>query len=247
MGSVNYVSLSMATALQRSMDATAHNLANASTAGFKTRYALFESVDSGSSTNPDESVNYVQDRGQYVDTSQGMMIPSGNPLDVAVSGAGWLAYEAENGETAYGRDGRLTILPDGQLATLTGAPVLDVGGAPITLPGDVGQDVVIARDGTITDRAGARLGQIGIFAVTNPNDMIAIGNGMFLPSANGGEATAIEDAQIVQGFVEQSNVQPVIEMTRMMDIQRAYEQATKIMSDRNELTEKAIQRLGRVV
>lgn len=247
MGNANYVSLSLATALQRSMDVAAHNMANASTAGFKASRPLFESVDPSGAADPDEAVNYVQDRGTYVDTSQGALIATGNPLDLAVSGGGWFGYQAEGGQTAYGRDGRLTIDADGQLATLAGAPIIDLNGSPVTLPSEVGQAITIARDGTITDSAGATLGQIGVFRIEDVDSMTAIGNGLYLTVGGAGQAVPDDGSQVVQGSVEQSNVQPVVELTRLMDIQRAYERAVKLMNDENELTRQAIQRLGRVV
>lgn len=247
MGNANYVSLSLATALQRSLDVSAHNMANASTAGFKATRPLFESVDPSGSGDADTAVDYVVDRGKYVDTSQGAMIATGNPLDVAVSGSGWFGYQAAGGQTAYGRDGRLTINAGGQLSTLAGAPILDLNGSPVTLPSEIGQDITIARDGTVVDRDGATLGQIGVFRVPGVDSMTAIGNGLYLADPAAGAATHDVDGQVVQGFIEQSNVQPVVEMTRLMDIQRAYERAVKLMNDENELTRQAIQRLGRVV
>lgn len=246
MGNGNYVSLSLATALQRSMDLAAHNMANASTAGYKAMQPLFDSVEPEGETS-DLAISYVQDNGIYVDQSQGALIATGNPLDLALTGAGWIGYETESGTTAYGRDGRLTVNADGQLATLSGAPVLNPSGVPITLPQALGQQIIITQDGSITDLEGAVLGQIGIFQVPDVNQLTPMGNGLYLYDETAGEVTPETETQISQGFIEQSNVQPIIEMTRLMDIQRAYERAATLMTDQNELTQQAIQRLGRVV
>lgn len=245
MSNADYVSLSLASALQRSMDMAANNMANASTAGYKTMQPLFEAVQPEG--NDDGATSYVEDRGTYLDTSQGAFIATGNPLDIALSGPGWLSYQTDAGATAYGRDGRLTVNSDGQLSTLAGAPVLNPGGAPITLPQALGTDVTISRDGSITDAEGAVLGQIGIFRVPDVDTLVPIGNGLYLYGDAGAEIGPATETELAQGFIEQSNVRPVIELTRLMDIQRAYERAAKLMGDSNDLTRQAIQRLGRVV
>lgn len=245
MGTTNYVSLSLATALERSLDLAAHNMANASTAGFKASQPLLEAVDPTNSGDDTQAVNYVQDKGIYVDMSQGTFVPTGNPLDVAVNGEFFFGYEAPGGETAYGRDGRLTLNTDGQLVTMGGSPVVDISGAAITIPAETGTQVTIANDGTITDRDGGTVGRIGLFSVDNPSLLEPIGNGLFL--AGGTQAEQTENGTISQGFIEQSNVQPVVEMINLMDIQRAYERAVQLMRDENDLTKQAIERLGRVL
>ena len=247
MGTTSYVSISLATALERSLDMAAHNMANASTAGYKAQHPLLEAVDPKNSGDDTQAVSFVKDSGVYVDLSQGALVQTGNSLDVAVTGEGWLGYLTADGQTAYGRDGRLSVDAEGQLVNLAGNPVVDEGGAPITLPQDVGHLVQIAKDGTLTDQTGGILGRIGLFNVPNFDSAAPLGNGLFLPNPNANAPTPVENAQFAQGFIEQSNVQPVVEMIHLMDIQRAYERATHLMSDENELTKQAIQRLGRVV
>lgn len=246
MGNANYVSLSLATALERSMDLAAHNMANASTAGYKATQALFEAVEPDGNTDT-TAISYVQDRGTYTDASQGALIATGNPLDIALTGPGWFSFQAEGDITAYGRDGRLTVNSEGQLATLSGAPILNASGNPITLPNDLGQEIIFTQDGTITDLNGTALGQIGIFRLPDVNQLVPMGNGLFQSDDSLGNVELDRETQLSQGFIEQSNVQPIIEMTRLMDIQRAYERASKLMTESNDQTRQAIQRLGNVV
>lgn len=247
MGTTTYVSISAATALEKSLDLAAHNMANASTAGFKAQQPLIDTVNPQSSGDDTQTVSYVKDNGIYVDLTQGAMVRTGNSLDVAVAGEGWLSYQTADGQTAYGRDGRFSIDIDGQLVTVSGSPVLDTGGAPITIPQDVSHSILIAPDGTITDQNGGNIGQIGLFDVPNFASAQPLGNGMFLPNPDAGAIQPSQTAGLEQGFIEQSNVKPVVEMIHLMDIQRAYERATKLMSNENELIKQAIQRLGRVV
>lgn len=245
MANADYVSLSLAAALQRSLDMAAHNIANSSTAGYKATQPLFEAVQPDG--QDDAAVSYVEDRGTYLNTTQGALVSTGNPLDLALSGNGWLSYQSGAGATAYGRDGRLTLNSDGLLTTLSGAPVLNPGGAPISLPQTLGQEITISSDGTITDAEGGVLGQIGIVRVADVDKLKPIGGGLYLYDETAPEVTPDTNTKLAQGFVEQSNVQPIIEMTRLMDIQRAYERAAKLMTDDGDLTRQAIKRLGRVV
>lgn len=247
MGTTSYVSISLATALQRSLDLAAHNMANASTAGYKAQHPLLESVDPTNSSDDTKAVSFVEDKGIYVDLSQGAMFQTGNSLDVAVNGPGWLGYQTEDGQVAYGRDGRMTVDTNGQLVNLAGNPVVDDAGAPIVIPQDVAHLVQIAEDGTIADQNGAPLGRIGLYNVPSFASATPLGNGLFLPHPEAQPPAPLENARMSQGFIEQSNVKPVVEMIHLMDIQRAYERAATLMTDDNELTKQAIQRLGRVV
>ncbi len=246
MSNANYVSLSSATVLERSLDATANNIANLSTTGFKASRPLLDSYTVGLSDAPEGEISFVQDKGSYLDLSQGTMVRTENALDLAVSGEGWFAYETEGGQTAYGRDGHLVMTVDGILATTKGVPILDVGGARITLPSDIGNDFAVTRDGTITDRDSNILGQIGLFSAERPNALVPIGGGMYIDPGQAGIDEA-EDSTVLQGFLEGSNVQPTVEVTRLMDIQRAYERAVTVIERTDEMTRGAIQSISRSV
>lgn len=241
MSNISYISLSQATALERNLNLTAHNLANANTAGFKALQPLFESVEDSSSEN---NISYVQDRGTYLDTREGALVPTGNPFDVAISGDGWFSFQIPGDEPAYGRHGRLILDVDGQLKTSGGYPILDAGGGPVALPDDAGADITITAGGAITDSTGAVLGNIGVFTIEQGAQMLSLGGGMYqLPSTAAAPQPA-ETAQVKQGFVEGSNVQAVLEMTRLIDVQRAYENAVKLMNEDDGLLQNAIQTLG---
>ena len=124
-----YVSLSSQIAIDKRMTAVATNIANAGTIGYRVNGVDFETILSKSGTTPTAYVSLASD---FLSRAQGEMTKTGNPLDVAVSGEGWLAIQTPNG-TAYTRDGRLQVLETGELQTILGYPVLDAGGSPITL------------------------------------------------------------------------------------------------------------------
>jgi len=245
MGNSSYISLSLATALERSMDATAHNLSNASTAGFKAFRPVFESVSSETEAVAGDTINYVEDRGSYLDTMQGALVPTGNPLDLAITGPGWFGFETGAGATAYGRTGQLVIDPQGRMTTSTGQVILDAGGAPLVLPEAAGV-IAVAADGTVTGEDGEVLGQVGVFDVDFDDVMQPVGDGMYLSPLGDEGVQPSEGSNISQGFVELSNVEPVIEMTRLISIQRAYEGALRLITEEDDLTKLSIQRLGRV-
>lgn len=246
MSSANYVSLSSATVLERSLDSTANNIANMSTTGFKASRPLLDSLPFDGSGGDGGEVSFVQDKGYYLDLSQGTLTRTENTLDVAISGPDWFSYEGPDGTTAYGRDGRLVLTVDGLLTTTTGAAILDAGGGRITLPADIGSQVTIARDGTIADQTGNALGRLGLFSISNPNALNPIGGGLYKDPGAAGIDVA-QDSAVLQGFLEGSNVQATVEVTRLMEIQRAYERAIKVIDQTDELTRTAIQSISRSV
>lgn len=243
MNNIGFVSLSQATALERSLNMTAHNLSNASSAGYKAMHPLLKAVDDSSTG---DSISYVVDKGSYLDLSGGALTPTKNPFDIALSGEGWFSFQLEGGETGYSRHGQLVLDVDGQLKTSTGRPLLDAGGGPVTLPDDIGQEVIITTGGTITDSEGAVLGAIGVLTIEQEARMMSLGGGMYQLPSNAAAPQQAENPKVKQGFVESSNVQAVLEMTRLIDIQRAYENSVKLMNEGDNLTKTAVERLGRV-
>jgi flagellar basal-body rod protein FlgF len=241
-----YVSLSLATAMRNALDVTANNIANANTAGFKGERVVFDSYmlrETG--TEDGRETDFLIDQGSFMDPAQGAMSRTGNPLDLALQGDGWFAYETDGG-TAYGRDGRFALSPDGNLVTLNGARVLDPGGAPIALPPDVGGEVTISQDGTISTLAGGVIGRVGLFDLPDAQGYERIGAGMFVPPEGAADTArpASDATRVVQGAIEASNVQPVVEMTRLMAIQQAYERALKLVSSEDDLTRDMLRRIG---
>jgi flagellar basal-body rod protein FlgF len=245
MDNSTFVSLSLARSLQHSLNIVANNIANANTAGFKAERADFRDlVQQNLGQNGKDDVSFVQTAGFHLDTSSGALEKTGNPLDLAITGDGWFGYQTPTGQTAYGRDGRLTIDAQGNLTTTTGARILDASGAPIAIPPGAGQ-IEVADDGTITDAQGQTLGQVGVFSVPGIADYQRIGDGMMLPPQGTAAAqTLATNARISQGFIEQSNVQPVLELTRMMQIQRAYERAMTLVNDQSSLRRQTLTQLG---
>lgn len=237
-----YVGLQHQRVLATQLDIVANNLANASTSGFKaeiSRFAEAEVEPAGDSNRP-HNVLFVRDVGLVRNLDQGAVLRTENPLDLAIEGDGFFTVQGPAGRL-YTRDGGFALDPNGALVTKDGLPVLDSGGAPIVIPQD-GGPLGIGADGTVTAGEVA-VGQIGIARFERPEFLLKTGANRY--EANGETAGAAETSRLVQGALEGSNVNPVLEITRLIEISRAYESAARFQNNADELRGRAIERLGR--
>ena len=232
------VGLSGQLALARRLDTIAHNVANSSSVGFRAESVKFETVLSNQTDRPS---NFASPGESYISRRQGPLVSTGNPLDVAVDGDGWLAIETQAG-IAYTRDGRLQVNSDGSLQTVTGYSVLDAGGAPILADPAAGP-LAIARDGMISQN-GKQLGAIGLFSIPEDAELQRIeGAGI----TTGTPAEPILDFVsngVAQGYVENSNVNAVAEMTKLIEVSRAFEGLTRAITMRESTLQNAVRTLG---
>jgi flagellar basal-body rod protein FlgF len=247
------VGLSRQVALARELDVIANNLANLNTTGFKSDGAVFEEYISPTArtetfVGPDQLVSFVQDRATWVDLSQGSLEHTGNALDVAIDGRGYLAVQTPNGER-YTRNGALQINSSGELVTSQGYQVLGESG-PITFqPKD--RDITISRDGTISVREGniaateSQRGQLRLASFDQPTQLQKEGNGVFLAPA-GVTPQSDKTSRIVQGSIEKSNVRAVMEMTRMIEVTRNYTQIATMLAQQAAQQTSAIDKLADV-
>lgn len=238
------VALSRQSALRRQMDIVANNLANMETGGFKASNVKFEEylmpVAEASATAPaDRDISFVMDTATMVDFSEGPMQRTGNPLDVAVDGPGWFVVDTAEGER-YTRNGSFHIDNTGQLVTNAGDPVLGDGGAILFSEEDGA--VTIAADGTISTEAGDK-GRIRVVAFENEAVLYNSGDNLFKAD---GQPEDAEGAIVRQGMLEGSNVRPIVEMTRMIEVTRAYTSLSSMLERINDLRTDAIGALARV-
>lgn len=229
--------------LRREMDITANNIANAQTAGFKVEQVMLTSNTDSRARHMDgpDRVAFVDEWALGRDFSQGQLQQTGRTLDVALEGEGFFTLDTQNGER-FTRDGSFTLSANGELVTGNGDRVLDEAGNPIFLDPAAGQ-ITIGQDGTVSqnNQPGQRL---GIANFENVGLLEKVGNNQFSAPENAERAGDVA-ALVRQGFVEGSNVRPMTEITRMMEVSRAYASVTKMIRDADELSRKAIDRLGR--
>ncbi len=245
-----YVGLSQQMLLQRKLDIVANNIANADTNGFKVENLMTaeDPVTPPGARPGAATLNFVLDQGVARDFSQGPMITTGSPLDLAINGAGFFQVQTANG-VRYTRDGRFTTNAQGQLVTQAGDPVLDPGGGQISLNAANGA-VTIGRDGTITQTAPGQaqsqvVGKVGVVLLANLSALGKEGAGLFVDPTNQ-TATPATDAVVQQGMLEGSNVQSVTQITNLIELQRAYESVNSMISNVADLSKSAIQRLGSI-
>lgn len=241
-----YVLLSHEQALRRRMDVVANNMANVSTTGFKRELPLFhEQVRRSEGDAPADAkpVSYVLDFGAVHDASVGAFQATGNPLDLAIDGPGYLAVVTPDGGTAYTRAGSLKLLDDGTLATSAGHPVRGEGGAPIVVPPEASTRLSVQADGTVTGAQGP-LGRITLTAFDDEAAVDPRGDGLF-DGSNGRELPAAE-TRFRTGGLEASNVQPIVETTQMVEILRSYQSSQRLSDSLSDMRKQAIGRLGRL-
>lgn len=239
-----YVGLSRQMTLRRQLDIVANNIANANTTGFKTEDLMVATEQGKPARTLDgkATVKFVLDTGVARDFTQGAMTKTGGDFDLAIEGNGFFHVQA-GGADRYTRDGRFTTNPEGQLVTQEGALVLDDGGGPLTIDPTLGP-VAIGKDGTVSQGA-VRVGRLAVVRPDDLSSMAKDGDNLYRNTANTTLAAA-PDARVHQGMLESSNVQPVIEITKLIEIQRAYESVAKMMDNTAELSRTAVDRLGKV-
>jgi flagellar basal-body rod protein FlgF len=217
MQSAFYVTLSAQVAIDKRLTSIASNVANAGTVGYRATGVNFESVLSKAGATP---TAYSSSGKDFISTAQGDLVKTDSPLDVAVAGDGWLAIRTPNG-VAYTRDGRLQMSETGELRTTLGFPVLDAGNSPITLDPVAGPPQIF-RDGMI-NQGDRQVGAIGLFSIDPSANLTRGENSSVVPDQ---PATPILDFVrngVVQGFVENANVNPVHELTKMIMATRSFE------------------------
>jgi flagellar basal-body rod protein FlgF len=218
-----YVALSARMALEKRMETIANNVANAGTAGFRADEVSFQTLLSRAA------------RGN------GEVTKTGNPLDVAVSGDAWLGLQTPAG-TVYTRDGRMRLRESGILESLNGYRVLDAGGAPITLDPNAGAPQ-ISRDGMIS-QGHQQVGALGLFAIDPGAKLARYDNSGVIPDRPATPVIEFTANGVAQGYVEGSNVNPVLELTKMMMVQRTFESLSAMTDTTESSLQDAIKTLG---
>ncbi|WP_291851873.1 flagellar basal-body rod protein FlgF [Bradyrhizobium sp.] len=246
------IGLSRQMILDRHIDVVANNVANVNTTGFKADRSLFEEylrspAREDNFVRADRAVSFVQDRATFHDFSAGPSEQTKNPLDVAIDGRGFLVVQTSAGER-YTRDGGLQINNQGQLVTAGGLPVMGTSGPIVFQPTD--KNVNIAPDGSVTvmegsGRTDSVRGKLRLVAFADAQKLVKEGGNLY--SAGQG-VTAEPDAtsRLRQGFIEKSNVNSVLEMSRMIEITRAYTQISALLQQQHDLHRTAIEKLADV-
>ncbi len=243
METTTFIALSRQATLRRQMDVVANNIANMNTSGFKGERMMFVEhlvKSRGGEKILGEKLSYVRDISTMRDLSEGPLEQTGNPLDVAIAGEGYFTIQTDTGNR-YTRNGRFKLDEGGQLVNQAGQPVLSDGGQPFFFaPGD-GMPT-IGPDGTIATKNG-QLGRLAVVTFENQHRLRPGAGGLFATEA---EAKPVEKPRVQQGMLEGSNVQPIVEMSRLIEVQRTYEGVRNFLDKEDERMRRMIKDLAEV-
>ena len=233
-----YITLTRQSGLMNEMRSVANNIANISTTGFRREGVVF-SEWVRAAEGPAGSVSMGTGRVRAMDLSQGTLSQTGGTFDFAIEGEGFFQVQTTDG-LRLTRAGSYTPGPTGELVNGDGAFLLDAGGAPVFVPPGA-RTVALAGDGTLS-ADGVPLTQIGLVAPADETAMTHRGGTLFDP---GGAVIPAENASVLQGYVEESNVNPVLEIARMIEVQRAYELGQKFLDTESKRKDSMIETLTR--
>lgn len=236
MDAAGYATLNRQSGLMREMGVVANNIANASTTGFRREGVVFSEYVAALDQDPSLSMAHAS--GRHVDLSQSTLSQTGGQFDLAIQGAGFFLIETPQGERLT-RAGTFTPSAEGELVNPDGYRLLDAGGAPVFVPPDA-RGIAIAADGTLS-ADGQPLAQIGLWQPSDPLALRHQSGTLF----DGGALEPAEGATVLQGMLEDSNVEPVSEIARMIEVQRSYELGQKFLDAEDERVRGVITTLGR--
>lgn len=237
MDNPGYVTLTRQSGLLKELAVTANNIANSATRGFRAEGVVFAEMIRANG-DAEGSISMTDARVRYTSTRVGVHTKTGGTFDVALEGQGYFQIETENG-IRLSRNGAFSTNEQSELVTMDGYRVLDAGGAPIFIPPDrVG--IKIGPDGTISSLEGP-ISTIGIVDVEDPTELLRE-DGVFF-STNGALLPA-DNTRVRQGFLEDSNVDPVREISRLIEVQRAYELGQKLLEKEDERIRGVVRTLG---
>ena len=232
MENAGYTTLTRQTGLMREMQVVANNIANAATTGFRQEGLVFgeyvKRIEGG------DSISMATANIRNTSLVQGALTQTAGTLDFAIEGEGFFLIETPAGERLT-RAGNFAVSAEGDLVTNDGFRVLDAGGAPVFIPPDAGE-VGVSADGTVSAN-GRPLTQIGLVKPIDKLDLIREDGVMFRTE---GGSEPVLDGRILQGFLEGANVDPVGQIARMIEVQRAYELGQSFLDSENQRILKAL-------
>lgn len=236
-----YVSLSSQMALERRLTTIADNMANLNTVGFRSTEVKFDEVLSKTQNDINAKIAFVNQGNDYLSTKNGELAQTGNTLDFAIKGDAWFAIDTPAGQVLT-RDGRFTMKETGELVSVRGYPVLDAGGAPIQL-NRAGGSPSVGADGKILqdDR---QVATIGLFTADISKGFVRYENSGVSTVEQPQPVVDNPEISVMQGYLENSNVNGIGEMTQLIQVNRAFESISSLMRDSETSLSDAIKVLG---
>lgn len=228
-----------ATILERKLETVANNMANVETTGFKKQSMTFEEY---LLPGVDEVQRNAKGEMETTDFSQGQVLETGNPFDFAIEGEGFFVVETPFGRE-YTRSGNFTLDDTNRLVTQQGYPVLSAG-APIILEDTTGVGIWLSEDGRLFVDEN-EVGALDVVTFENLQALHRVGQNLFTSTEGSGQELPSE-ARVRQGYLENSNVNPLETMTHLMDLYRAYEAQLKTLQAMDQMDSRAANDIGKL-
>jgi flagellar basal-body rod protein FlgF len=232
-----YVTLTRQSGLLREMQSVANNIANISTTGYRREGVIFaEMIEQLEAEGG--GVAMTGPRARFTDARQGALVQTNGRLDLAVEGEGFFTILTPQGERLT-RAGAFTRNGDGDVVNMDGHYLLDEGGAPIMIPFEA-ENIGVSADGTLSVDGEP----VALIALVRPEDGTRLIREAGVLFSAGGGTVPMEEGRILQGYLEQSNVEAVTEMARMIEVQRAYEFGQNLLDQEDERIRLVVRTLG---
>lgn len=245
MDNTRYIALSKQTGIWRELNVVANNLANMNTSGFKAEQPLFteylQKIPSPDTISK-ETIRFTQDYGTVRDFSTGDIMPTDNPLDVAINNDGFFVLDTPEGER-YTRKGQFQLDNEGALVTSEGSYVLSEDNAPFFFSATE-REIMINKDGSVSTENGY-VGKLKLVDFANKQKLLATHSGLYTTTSDN-PPQEMEDITIAQGMIEKSNVSSVTEMTKMIDLHRSFNNIQKMIENEHQRQSRAIDVLAGV-
>ncbi|WOI56191.1 flagellar hook-basal body complex protein [Palleronia sp. LCG004] len=238
MDNAGYTTLTRQSGLMREMQMIAHNVANSATQGYRSENMVFSEHVKRLDGDDAPSLSMAEGNTFYNSDIQGGVSATGGKFDFAIEGDGYFLIETPDGE-ALTRAGNFTPSAEGELVTADGLRVLDAGGAPIFIPPNAA--ISVASDGTIS-ADDQPIAQLGLWRPGEITDVTRREGVLFDLTA---APVAVENGVILQGHLEGSNVDPIAQIARMIEVQRAYEMGQSFLEKEDGRIRAVLTTLGR--
>ena len=236
-----YVSLSSQMTLERRLPTIADNMANVNTTGFRGTEVKFNQVMSDTDNKLDAKVSFVTQGNDYINTDTGELENTGNLMDFAVKGDAYFGISTPAG-TVLTRDGRFTMADTGALISSQGYPALDPGGGPIQLNPRGGEPSVGINGQIYQDKK--LVGTIGLYSADFTKGFVRYSNSGIIPTETPQAVVDSSKIGVAQGYLENSNVNGMREMTQLIEVSRAFDNISTLTSSSESTLEEAIKTLG---
>lgn len=233
-----YATLTRQSGLMHEMRSVANNIANANTTGFRREGVIFSEYMVSLDRNG-ETLAMANARGRMIDLRSGGLTQTNGQFDLAIEGDGFFLVETPQGNRLT-RAGAFTLSAEGEIVDFSGNRLLDEGAAPIGIPNG-SRHIGISPDGTIS-ADDQPIGRVGVYDTPDPSVLLHQEGTLFTPGPN---LEPLENPRVRQGFLEESNVEPIIEISRMIEVQRAYELGQTFLDNEDQRIRNVIASLTR--